>query len=668
MRFHISLLLLALCLPHVASAAPWVVCIHPSGSGPSCSATEPCGDTVASWVEAVASVQGRVQQSGGETMICLDPSAPTPTALSLDNGDSDYGDPLTIAGSEQPICPPSSTSAETPAVDFVPGPGDQLLGLTVDFTSDSTCAEATRPGLRLGGPSRAYVTGTFSGTSGYAIQSGTQGDEGTTEVRNTEIRECEGAAIDAVRETVLWNTRVIGCTTREGATLGNSSPDGFHLWNSLILGNRAGDSATAVLDGVLQISENTSYVLNAFEEGASLMRIESWRPQFYEDSGEVRTNGNQLANSILSRNIGVSDIDLVPALTPPFLGRPPDGPQQWCITDGLEGWLDSVDSSTWPSQGSNGAALIELEGVGVTPWFSALRSQFVENRANSLIRLGGDWNGGRVQLLHDTLADNDTAAVLELEGRVGELTLLRNLWLAAEASSTAISGDTTPGLLFFAGNERLTTGTWLPATWGEPQGLRIDAGSPLPAQFLDEGEVNAGSACAQHQRRCPGEGSGDCDERASDGALYCSTDRAARYLPSDLLLGELPAWPWDDTLFDPGADYAGAHGWRCEDLRPTFDRLEELETGDGDGFPDAIDCDNDDPELVPEVGLPGASWCGDGTGSSVDDDDDSANATPTVPVGCSGRGCGVAIPTRSEALLLLLLPLGWRQRRLRRGA
>ncbi len=148
-------------------------------------------------------------------------------------------------------------------------------------------------------------------------------------------------------------------------------------------------------------------------------------------------------------------------------------------------------------------------------------------------------------------------------------------------------------------------------------------------------------------------------------------------------------WPWETAFFD-GSDVPGATGWTCDQHRGTRDRAtlaDGGDWGDGDGFPDALDCDNEDPETassLPELDGFASSDCASSDGdcytcpegstqpaddddSGTDDDDSGANVdddddftTWAVEEGCAVSGCGVSW-SASAGLVLPLL--GLRRRR-----
>jgi hypothetical protein len=118
--------------------------------------------------------------------------------------------------------------------------------------------------------------------------------------------------------------------------------------------------------------------------------------------------------------------------------------------------------------------------------------------------------------------------------------------------------------------------------------------------------------CERFKRVCPGATDATCDEWTAAGqAFACAEGTGGDYLLSSNLQFTLDGgrpWPWDTDFFEvpgfPGWQEIGAAGWTCLADRGTvdahYDEGGTLAWGDADGQPDAVDCNNDDTEVIAE--------------------------------------------------------------------
>jgi hypothetical protein len=237
-------------------------------------------------------------------------------------------------------------------------------------------------------------------------------------------------------------------------------------------------------------------------------------------------------------------------------------------------------------------------------------------------------------------------------------------------------------------------------------------------QFEDPWSISSASPCDRLQSVCPYATDLDC-EQWPGGELPCPLDAAAEWIPTDAFVESLgDPWPWESAFFPvgvPGWEAPGATGGLCAPQRGTHDWL-SIGWGDSDGYPDALDCDNEDASVIPSLppypydgyaspycdeqpgdcyscpdgSLPVPSGDDDDSGTPGDDDsaspagDDDSDADPpgsfTIIEGCHpGGGCGFAwtcdgaeASSGQLSAVTFLLPLPFalarRRRPPRRGA
>ena len=141
--------------------------------------------------------------------------------------------------------------------------------------------------------------------------------------------------------------------------------------------------------------------------------------------------------------------------------------------------------------------------------------------------------------------------------------------------------------------------------------------------------------------------------------LVCPVGSLRSYILSfELGAAASRPWPWRNTLLDDGSggssdDVPGVSGWSLDAL-PPWD--EAGPTGDGDGFTNLTDCDNEDdaevPVLPPYDGYSGLACdaaggscylCPPGSvlpGPASEPDEPTPSPEP-LPAGCAATGCGV---------------------------
>lgn len=361
------------------------------------------------------------------------------------------------------------------------------------------------------------------------------------------------------------------------------------------------------------------------------------------------------------------------------------GQGEFCIPDGSDGrWFHDRPRPSWSGSVGDGA-LVQLHPAASDEVFAITDSWVVENESNGpVVRTSSGAAPVSVFLEHTTFTHQQIVDGRSAAHR-GRLAATRNLfmarpeyllgseWWGVEMTMEVVHGPDGP---FVDGLDRI------PAVLGPY--LLVDQ-SLEPFRVLGDLEQQ----CDRLTALCP-EASSDCRAGAVPGGrIHCALDAAVGYLPSTgLLAAATAAWPWETNWAEVGIDaMAGAGVGACV-TRPSrlpFDRLGaggDLQ-GDGDGYSDLIDCDNQDPLVRPT--LPEPDGFGDGEcvetdgdcytcpessgddddseGGGVDDDDtsgddDSWSRGPEredcVSSGCGvSYGCGSSSPAPLAALLLV---------------
>jgi hypothetical protein len=250
-----------------------------------------------------------------------------------------------------------------------------------------------------------------------------------------------------------------------------------------------------------------------------------------------------------------------------------------------------------------------------------LRSFFVANATGAapLIEAVAAGSALRTQVIQNTFAANDSGGVAQLIGTYTDATayVLRNLWVpspdAAAPSAALTQVDGTPWYLVVSANVAPEGVSWFDAPATPPSGwivgpqTTVSAEALGPAAFLDPVAVRSTPPTDRFRLVCPASPTSTEAEYTPRGwRLPCAVDLAAEWIPAPAFVESLPApWPWTTPFFDPGRlgwEAPGATGWDCTVARGTVDRIPgNPPWGDGDGFPDAVDCDNDDASVRPRV-------------------------------------------------------------------
>jgi hypothetical protein len=426
-----------------------------------------------------------------------------------------------------------------------------------------------------------------------------------------------------------------------------------------------------------------------------------------------RTVNIVIDRSVFSRNHLLGD----GTASPPAFVSISNTVDQECLPAGADSRpYHDRDLPAWTGT-SSPAALIDLFGAQLVPRanVSLQKSFVVANQmaaGGAVFRMGGDVDGLTLSLVHSTF-DEPNGRLVDGggAGSGARFVSARNLylqepgidlgkaWTHIEMSMDEINPDPGPVAEALGDIDGVIGPFPKLAPWED---------SPW---FRDVATVRGLTNCARNTLVCP-----EVEFNCSGINWYCALDEAAAYVPTpEFRDGVSFPWPWRgvidliDVLENDG-EVPGATGWRCNghDFPWDVHRPASQDNGDGDTYTTLLDCDNDNPLIVPilpeEDGITtpdcrptegGCYECPDGTEVTDDDDaiddddavddDDSAPEDPTpepaptpdpgdddtsLKTGCAVTGCGV--PYRCVDgqpvpawLSLLLAPLGLRRRRWR---
>lgn len=609
------------------------------------------------------------------------------------------------------LCPGPGSPQGEPVFSLSTGAWVIVESLAIDLGPDGPCP-SERPGAQFqGGGWIHFSSADLAGWTGWGVSAAITGDTTALWFENSSIRNGLGPALRSSHTLGLVLSEIVGNRLPPDS----GTPAIVHLAplvgtldlrDTVLFGNLVedGPGERALVAGEVTRLRNTAVIANGLagdDVAAFRLGFLGWAHEPGEDISidEFRA----LLDSVIARNRHIvlpDDFELPTWPMSEFVQTP------W--SDDVPRCLGEPDTSPFhlrPSPfadlplGSGPLIVVDPEG-GYPPAGGLVmaRNFIVENESSGSALIDARLAPGlSLQLMHDTLAGNRAGSLVRVAGGGpgSELVAVRNLLVDGEDGPRPIEID--------AGVERVFVS--MNASAGRPwsEGVAATGHSIVGPDilvgdlaFADTDAFRALSACERHALLCPGTGAGDCDAWAGEaGALQCAPDAAAEWLPDPATAQQIEwEWPWDTGFLPrgiPAADVAGATGWLCATARGTLDKPSSAtEWGDADGYPDAFDCDNEDPSVVPALpAKDGVStrWCdpaggscwvcpegtemqdddsGDDDSGDVDDDsqgDDDSDASREAWGACTG--CGLPWTCEDGLLVLALAPLVLLPRRAR---
>ncbi|MCO4770823.1 MAG: hypothetical protein KDA24_12395 [Deltaproteobacteria bacterium] len=650
---------------------------------------------------AAASALPDVGDSRPEVSICLDtPGSQHTETVRLDNTGGVFGRPLSLDFGEIQICPGTLAPGEpvvmlTTSARESNGLTDSIRDLTIDVRPSSSCPNSEAAGLVINGEGGAAVGGVvIAGTRDFGLATGEGGAADDLFVEDSSFLNVRGAALLARGFANVVRSEFTGGAVGEssvarGAVVAEGGGE-IVLRSSVVHGNTAaGGAAEAVIVGPVLFAN--SVVAANVGVDLPIARIGYGGRGFYE-TPEGLAGFFVFKDSVFARNRVVGSAPGAPPEVAPA-GLPNQADGDACAGVSISNPFH-LRGHPGDGLGLGDSPLIQVvteEGPNSFGEFVAGTSWFVENATagDALIEIDGGGEAFATRLLHSTFAGNEVSTLVALtEVRTdGEFVALRNL--VEHVGGTVFEVAGTPASIMVSTNLYASA----PTHDLSPAEALIDAPNFVEPEFrwLTADDVRLFSSCGRFSSACASAASSEC-ESWRGGELVCAADAAAGYVPDLDWLGGLPdQWPWESDFFVSGTGAGwtqpGATGWRCDPVRPTADGTpgpNGTDWGDGDGFPDALDCDNEDVSVQPSVPAPngyGSPECLEASGDCYtcpegstlvesDDDDtgtsgssgDSCEDDPEncVPTGC--LGCGVPLVGTVAWAPLLLLPLGFRRR------
>lgn len=710
----LGILLVGAQFPAAAWAQDLLLCVGEVGTPPSTCSRDcdlPPFDTFEAALDSLADT---VETQGPLSVeLCLLPlpfdSEAHFESIEIDNIDGQYGAPLAVHFGSQILCPGASSPSGEPVLDITSSGGDLVGGLTLDLSENGPCP-AERPGVRAAGGFFTFVELVIDGAQEYGLQYGVDAAAESLVVEGGAILNTRGTALRTstysnLRRVEIAGTRVDAQTGGQAVLEGSGGAARLNLVDSVVVGNMvdgSGKSTGAALVLFADVSaDNTLVADNAVSDGLPLVETGAWPAPYFADE-QLDSTPHGLSNVVLSRNRHVlfdEEFALEPVARSVFaaLGEGGCGGIPFSPYEDRASPFESLTGTAGP--------LIRVTDPGIwttRPEYLIRRSFVVGNGSGSapLLVTTGEPNRLWLNLVHVTFAGNEHGPLLSVEGGgQATVTALRNLYWDSEPVGGALV-EANAGLesAFESMNVVRDGGFWFSddlVAQTRISGPEVRAGE---LQFAPASDLRAMSACDRHLALCPGAEPADCQLVADSGRrLVCAPDEAAVWIPAQESIDAASfPWPWSTSYFDPPGqerDLPGASGWTCDWTRGTRDRLvlpDASTWGDGDGVPDALDCDNEDAGLVPShPALDGFSTqecapeghdcyvCPDGSvivdddDSSGDDDtaqddddaqpvedDDGAGRGSGVEDGCGAQGCGFSWTCDGAGVAVFpLLPL-----------
>ncbi len=692
--------LVAVTTPSSLHAVDEVLCVTDVDPGPDpfCSG-QPCSQvhsTMGDALDAAAALPDVAVLERPEVWICMglelpDSGSPYEESLIVDNRGGVFGEPLSLI-LKRPWCPSPSSGPSQAAVEVVSDGDVFVRGPSIDMNSTGPCDSGPRPGVSFwGGGVFGHIDMLIDGWSGYGVANGVAGPPGELHVGEGAILNGQGAAVRSSTSVTINEMEIAGNETAGAVALlwVDTVDERLRLNDSAVYGNLAEPPAQALAIGSPLVVNNSAFIANATVGEVPLIATGAVFPDYAEDADSEGSFGG-LRNTILSRNRSLLNPPPdVPAVEP---GVYVDPGQSTCAAipsqpyeDRPPPWGDLPSATLSVLVSVTGQRAESVEDDENLLFFVA-RSFFVANDHDVLLQVEAPGGQADVVLVHNTVADANGALLLELTGEPDTaIALIRNLYAGAPPDGVPVLVR-SPSSSYVATMNAGPEGT----DWGpggqEVEHVLVGPNPPYTSVVFRPGsDLRSLDPCDRFAAVCADYEPGDCDELT--GEYYtCLPDIAADYVPDSSTETEIALpWPWQTSwLGEPSVATAGATGWRCTEIPGTQDRWED--EGDADGFPDALDCENLDPDVIP--GLPehdgySSKYCDDSEvdcfqcpeGSQpppdADDDDSGIEESPgdgtlgTVGgEGCAGCGFGWSCDDgRLVLMALLFVPVLSRRRR-----
>ncbi|MEE2830559.1 MAG: hypothetical protein VX498_15325 [Myxococcota bacterium] len=633
--------------------------------------------------------------------------------VNVDNIGGALGQPLDMDFGDTILCPSFDLEAGDPVLTMTTDGSDSITALTIDLRFSGPCSSPQGPALAIAGGGELLLEDLhILSPRSFGVGNGLEGDPARVDWSTGTLTGSVGPGVHSTGYFRLGRVEVAG--NRVDASSGGRAvvwADGaaasLVLEDTVFFGNLAdgvGSEAVALIEGTIERAHRASFIANAMVGGVPLIRLGYSKPGYRMAEGTtLLPTGEQLQDLVFSRNQQIQGVKgAFPSIEPSRL-VPLD--EASCAGESLEVPYSSRASPWTEALGGEGP-LLEVTptlGSGEIREFVLARSFLVLNELGGAPAIEADARaeGVRIQLLQSTFGDNGPGPALRVidAHSSSEILALRNLWIDQSAaapgqesprSSPWIEISGSPGATFFSMNvSPQESPSW--TTEGLTPLSILGPVVHYDDLLLEDPEPWAeSSSCERFQRICPGATQTTCLEWLELGKAYpCASDEAIAYLPTQAFVSGLGRpWPWKTDLFsvDDSVDWnePGATGWSCLGLRGSLDQFmdgDDALWGDGDGHPDALDCDNEDALVVPvlpELDGYNSSVCSapeDSCYSCPEDSELIPEAGPDSPdnssvpgqgwysleEGCSHRsGCGVAWScdggSAGLSLLLLLFP------------
>jgi len=677
--------------------------------------------------DSFAAAVDAAELAGGaeEAQFCLVSSGapegePHTESIFVDNTGQRLGDAVSLALMERPLCPDPASGIDEPAVRIATDSLVVVHGAELNMTPGGPCGGTTRPGVSTwGGGNVALSDSTINGARTYGVANGLDGLQVILTLQGSRVANTLGAAIHTRGPTGILDSEIAGnlADSESGveAVVWAVPPTGtLDIRDSVFFGNVADGaeaSATALVSGA-HFVYGSAFIANGVTGGIPILQV-GYTPLAYAWDGDAMSwDGFGVLNSVFSRNRQIASIQgmelpgVEPA--PPFPAMTERCTGDFAATayHDLESPVGDLEAGVGPIVRVDRQAVVSIDGEALFA-----RSFFVSNETGgeAVIVAEGGGAGLKHVVLHNTFASNDARQLIRMEQGlqsgstvVGLRNLVVDLPVDPEPMFSAAGAPEAVIVSMNIGPEGIA---WVSAPQDPVAELLGPNVEVAGIEFEDPEMVRAASPCDRYALAAPGADEQECAAlAAANDPLDCTLDEADGWIPTEVSTGTLPDWVWSTAFFDAGLHgwalrLPGATGWDPGDVRGTIDALDGGVTfGDLDWYPDAVDCDNEDPALYPRVpehdGITseyceapeGSCYvCPEGTNPPPQDDDDSSGEVDDddsaalegddddggggIQPGCASSGCGFAWSCDDGGVAVLpFLPLLLFRHQRRRGA